>query len=131
MKRIGIGLLIFLAALGFGDARKYLGASWDVDVQVSDGSKRCDKDYPLLVSIKNNSPRTITFTKVYLSVHQPGHSKDLAAASEYDSNRTAVESDLIILPGQNDVACWRPNSGGRNVPIAGMDVKLYDYRVYF
>jgi hypothetical protein len=65
--------------------------------------QRCSARYPLKITISNRSSETVREVAFNLEARHPGFSKDLSTAPAY-------ESDAILKPGYQYIACWSPPS---------------------
>ncbi len=58
----------------------------------------CEKEYPLFVTISNNSNKIINFIEYSISIYEKGYSTDISTFNKYSSDR-------IITPGMTYNQC--------------------------
>jgi hypothetical protein len=71
-----------------------------VTVQVTYNTQACSKEYPLLISVENTSPKAGTHIRWRVEVYRPGYSSNLAG---YNND---YETDKIIGPRERWSACY-------------------------
>lgn len=105
---IGTLVVVLLFALLFG----YLSVQeWfttdrhksNIKVELTFNAPDCDKEYPLGVSIKNNSSKTLTNISFYFKVTKKGYSSKL-------NNYHDIESDKILAPKEEIGFCSKVES---------------------
>jgi hypothetical protein len=102
---IGLGCLV---GIGVVMAAGLYGYEWwtvdrhksKVRVEAKLQEKVCDKEFPVVVIVHNESSRTIEETTAYLSARRPGFSTDLTWPG-------TVSWDAIVKPGEHLGACWK------------------------
>ncbi|MFA5652069.1 MAG: hypothetical protein WC933_01775 [Candidatus Paceibacterota bacterium] len=72
--------------------------SIDISIKVSDS---CEQNFPISVTIINNSNRVIKNISIYPEARREGYSKNLAG---YNSK---IETDKIIIPNNGYKVCWK------------------------
>jgi hypothetical protein len=77
------------------------GINKNVNITVSYSLSDCNPGFPLLVTIKNNSNKTITKVSWEVNIYIPGFSKDI---SGYDNR---YDSDKILRPGEIWLSCYK------------------------
>lgn len=94
----------------------------------------CDEEFPILVSIKNETGQTIENTKLQLAGYRRNHSDPL-----YSSGYLAYESDRIIPSDTSASACWRTPTARydaseatlRDHPPESLIWRVTDFRVEY
>lgn len=100
--------LVALSVLGFWGWQEYNYEAPKRAVTVAAGydPKTCtDRQWPIIVIVKNNSKRTVNSTSVTITAKFPGRSSELLS---WDQRTTG--SDMIIKPSRAVIWCYGPQS---------------------
>lgn len=87
----------------------------------------CEKDYPYLVNITNNSSKTVELVKAQMQIKRTGHSKPI-------NSLLFIESDRILAPGQKWGLCYKAfdaASSGVLLRASMVDIHFVHKRVKF
>lgn len=125
LKWIVIGVSILVAGA-------YIESWWDtrhdkkIDVNAYFDTERCGSERPVVVTVKNNSPKTIERVVIYLKINWKGYSTQI---NSFESK----EFDKILSPGKAYTYCVRVLDKNRTKVLDGidMDVEVSRYDVHF
>lgn len=100
---VGILVVILFIALllGYSSVQEWFTTDRHkskIKVDLTFNSPECDKEYPLGVSIKNNSSKTLTNISIYFKVTKKGYSSEL-------NNYRGTNSDKILAPKEEVSFC--------------------------
>jgi hypothetical protein len=98
-----------------------------ISVNISYNISKCNHEYPLLVTIKNNSPKTLTKVEWHLNIYMPGYSTDIAGwQNEYSS-------DKILKPGEMRSSCYKLplNFSAKNQDPSSLKYEVSNKYFYF
>ena len=132
MLYIGLGVVGLIIALWLvyieAPERQKDALNKRVDVSVMHSLYSCNHDFPLLVTIINNSSKTITKVEWNISIYIPGHSTDI---SGFD--HSYFSSDKILKPGVVLKSCYRlpPKMKGNNQDLGSLRYVISSKYVYF
>jgi hypothetical protein len=110
-----VGGLIVVAILGLGAFYLYLQADENarkkqqdsVTVSVLYNLKACSKDYPLHVSIKNDSSKIVDKVSWNIGALKPGYSNNIVDYGYSIEYSTPFSSDKILNPNQQHGLCYK------------------------
>lgn len=76
-------------------------------VSVNYDLSECDKNFPLLVTISNNSNQVVNFIEYDILIHRKGYSTEISYSSYKYDKRIKYSSDKILMPGMVHTQCWK------------------------
>jgi len=92
-------LILIIFIYTYNDNKKKKGEQEKVKMSIEYNLKKCNEDYPLFITIENNTDKTINNINFDLKITRRGHSTNL-------DNYTNYNSDLIIKPGEAFGNCY-------------------------
>lgn len=98
-----IGIIVILILIIFiytyNDSKKREKEQEKVKMSIEYNLKKCNEDYPLFITIENNTDKTINNINFDLKITRRGHSTDIGDYTDYNS-------DLIMGPGKAFGNCY-------------------------
>jgi hypothetical protein len=122
-----VGILIGLAVAGIGVTYLYLQAEENdrkkqkeaVKITVAYDLKACSEEYPIHITVRNDSKKKVNEVSWNISAHKPGYSNNVVDYGYSGEYSTPYSSDKIINPGQGYGLCYKaPTIKGSDKPEA-------------
>lgn len=114
----GIALLIYAFIYLPEQKREMLQEK--IVVTVSYDKIKCSVEYPLFISVNNNSNKTISKVTWHVDSYQPGYSTNLAG---YNND---YYCDKILKPGERWTLCFTVPS---SLKAEGKPISMLEYRI--
>ena len=110
-----MGILILVTVVGIGATYLYLDAENNnrkkqrdaVTVTVRYDTKSCSKEFPLFVTIKNGSNKTVEKVSWNIGAYKQGYSNNVVDYGYYSEYSTLYSSDKILNSGQGHAVCYK------------------------
>lgn len=123
-------VLLFALLLGYLSIQEWFTIDRHkskIKVELTFNAPDCDKEYPLGVSIKNNSSKTLTNISVDFKVAKKGYSSEL-------NNYSGITSDKILAPNEASGFCYmvesKDSTGFKQKFLKGPDLVVEVTRFY-
>ncbi len=110
-----MGILLVVVVVGIVTTYLYLEAENkkqkkqrdDVTVTIRYDTKSCSKEFPLLVTIKNGSKKTVNKVSWNIGAYKKGYSNNVVEYGYSGEYRTPYSSDKILSSGQGHAVCYK------------------------